>query len=68
MFALSLAYAFYLQRRAFSSRSKLRNEKEELAEISRASELEEDAPDDDLIDTVETPADSTRASWPRLGR
>jgi hypothetical protein len=68
MFALCLAYAFYLQRRAFSSRSKLRSDNdEEPVEDSRIGDFEE-VLEDEPVESAESPADANRASWPRLGR
>lgn len=72
MFALSLAYAIYLQRHAFSARSELRRDKQEQEELDSAEDHTE-IPDEELpartnhdkIEDNEEECEAPRV-WPRL--
>ena len=64
MFALSMMYAFFLQRRAFTSQSKLREKETEV----EPSPLEELMPGAEEAELIEEPlhTEVARESWPRL--
>jgi hypothetical protein len=75
MFALSLAYAIYLQRHAFSARSELRQDKDELdAAVLPIDEDDEnvadDIPDKQCLNLADNDADNVSVNaprvWPRL--
>jgi hypothetical protein len=73
MFALSLAYAIYLQRHAFSSGSELRRDKKTLDETAPTAPDDEDdetqadpEESEDKEDNDTLPSDASSRSWPRL--